>query len=113
MSARLHYRPRFLEDFRRQQDYLVQQQRLDWLENFYRGLEEVEQQLARFPAIGAPIHEIEHYVLREWRLPRGLPYLVQYVHRKEKRIRDLWLVRLFHFDQRRESPDFRDLPPGE
>lgn len=110
MSARLHFRPEFLEDFDHHREYLVGEGRLDWLENLYSALARVRTLLARFPAAGTPVRRDERYVLREWLLPANLPYLVQYVHRVEDPIRDVWFVRLWHEGQQRKLPDLSGWP---
>lgn len=116
MAARVRYRPEFIEDFDRHRDFLVRQtafspeERLRRLDDLYSAIGQVERQLSRFPARGTPLRQDDRYVLRHWPLPGGLPYLVQYIHRRGRPVKDVWLARLWHYSQQRAEPDLSDWP---
>lgn len=68
----------------------------------------MEELIARFPTIGAPVRRDERLVLRRWSFPDDLPFIVLYVHDARPLIREVWLVRLFHFAQERTPLDPSD-----
>lgn len=94
----------------RQRDDLIREGRLDWLDALYAGLEEVAERLREFPRLGAIVGVTKAYALREWPFAEGLPYLVHYAHPRTGRIRAVWLIRLWHFGQRRSTPDLSGWP---
>lgn len=116
MVARVRYRPELIEDLDRHRDFLVRQtafspaERLRRLEDLYSAIGKIERQLSRFPERGAPLRQDDKYVLRHWPLPDGLPYLVQYIHRRGRPVKGVWLARLWHYSQQRAQPDLSDWP---
>lgn len=116
MATRVRYRPEFISDLDRHRDFLVAQttfstdERLRRLDRLYSAIREVERQLSRFPERGTALRRDDRYVLRHWPLPDGLPYLVQYIHRRGRPVKDVWLARLWHYSQERVDPDQLDWP---
>lgn len=80
----------------------------DWLGRFEQGFAKVEELITRFPTIGAPVRRDERIVLRRWSFPDDIPFIVLYVHESRRPIREVWLVRLFHFAQERSHLDPSD-----
>lgn len=104
MPRGVRYHERFIDDARRQIDWLVEAERVMWLEALLVGIEEVAALVRRFPSAGRVIAEDERVVLRAIRL-RRYPYLVHYGYRRASPIGDVWLVRLFGAHQDRPDPD--------
>lgn len=116
MAARVRYRPELIEDLDRHRDFLVRQiafsphERLRRLDDLYSAISQLERQLSRFPERGAPLRQDDRYALRQWPLPGGLPYLVQYIHRRSRPVKGVWLARLWHYSQQRAEPDLSGWP---
>jgi len=116
VAARVRYRPEFIEDIDRHRDFVVRQtafsveERLRRLEDLYAAVGQVERQLSRFPERGAPLRQDDRYVLRHSPLPGGLPYLIQYIHRRGRPVKVVWLARLWHYLQQRADPELSDWP---
>lgn len=80
----------------------------DRLGRFEEGFAKAEELIARFPSIGAAVRRDERIVLRRWSFPDDLPFIILYVHDARPPIREVWLVRLFHFAQERTHLDLSD-----
>jgi hypothetical protein len=105
MPARIRVRRRFREDVERQEAWLAEHAPRAWLEAFFEGLDAARRRLIRSPELGIVLKADQRVVLRELSFARRLPYIVQYVHEPVRPIRQLWLVRLFHYGQYRKEPD--------
>lgn len=81
-----------------------------WLDDFLASLEEAKVLVSRFPEIGATASSGEHGILRVLTLPRRLPYLVYYAHRRRRPVREVDFVRLFHHAQERPEVDLAEWP---
>ncbi len=110
MLARVLVRRRFRADVERQAAWLAEHAPPGWLDAFFVALRDAHRRLARFPALGPVVQADERIVLRELPIARRLPYLVQYAHEPTEPIRRVWLVRLFHYGQRRPEPDLSGWP---
>lgn len=113
MAARVRYRPEFIEDLDRHRDFLQQtafspHERLRRLDDLYSAIGQL--QLSRFPERGTPLRQDDRYALRHRPLPGGLPYLVQYIYRRGRPVKDVWLARLWHYSQQRAEPDLSEWP---
>ncbi|HEX9270344.1 MAG TPA: hypothetical protein VF998_10905 [Candidatus Limnocylindria bacterium] len=73
----------------------------EWLDRFLSALEELEREIERSPEASPVVMRDERVVLRQRRLPGGLPYFVYYTHPREDPISEVFLSRLFHERQRR------------
>lgn len=94
----------------RQAAWLAEHAPPGWLSAFFDAVRDVHRRLARFPTIGTVVRADERIVLRELPFPRRLPYLAQYAHAAAEPIERIWLVRLFHYAQRRPEPDLSGWP---
>lgn len=110
MPARLRYRSGFLADVERQVAWLEAHGEIAWLDDFLAALEEANVLVSRFPEIGAVISSREQSILRVLTLPRRLPYLVYYAHRRGRPVREVDFVRLFHHAQERPEVDLAEWP---
>ncbi len=107
--ARVVLRPSFLEDYKRQVEYLAIHADRTWLERLQGSILEARQRVESFPEAYPVEHRTSRYVVR--RIPLGeLPYVVLYVHLPRQPIRRTWFVRLFHHRQERPSPDLTSWP---
>jgi len=110
MPARIRVRRRFREDVEHQEAWLAEHAPRAWLDAFFEGLDAARRRLMRFPEVGVVLKADERVVLRELPFPRRLPYVVQYAYEPIRPIRQLWLVRLFHYGQRRDEADLSGWP---
>lgn len=108
MPARIRLGGQFLRDFRHQEAWLVERGEIEWLHGFDTALERLKAILTRFPESGSTVRSGRRHVLRELTFPRGLPYVVYYVHLRRRPVREVRLLRLFHHAQQRPRIDFEE-----
>lgn len=93
-----------MADARRHEAWLVRAGREEWLANLLAAIEEIAALLRRYPEIGSIIAQDERLVVRSFPF-RRYPYVVWFAYRRQARIGDVWLVRLFGAHQDRTSAD--------
>lgn len=108
--ARLILRASFLRDLDVRLAWLEEHAPEEWLEAFREGLESVKRRISAYPRSGTPLKKDARLVLRAKAFPHRLPYLVYYVHPERERIDVAYLLRLFHFRQRRRPPRLHEWP---
>lgn len=108
--TRLALRPSFVRDIGARVRWLEENAPAQWLEAFHDGLSAVQRRIAAYPHSGAPVKEQGRLALRAAGFSGRLPYLVYYVHRRTQPIKVVYLVRLFHYRQRRVLPRLREWP---
>lgn len=108
--ARLVLRDSFVRDVDTRVAWLEGNAPVEWLERFREGLTSVTRRIAAYPRGGAPLRDEAGLVLRAKAFPGRLPYLVYYAHSSAEPIREVYLLRLFHYRQRRTPRRLSEWP---
>lgn len=82
----------------------------EWLERFREGLTSVTRRIASYPLSGTPLGVETGVMLRAKAFAGRLPYLVYYTHSSAGPIDEVYLLRLFHYRQRRTPRRLREWP---
>jgi plasmid stabilization system protein ParE len=107
---RLVLRASFVRDVDVRVAWLEENAPLEWLERFRDGLTSVTRRIAAYPRSGTPLQDEAGLVLRAMAFPGRLPYLVYYTHPSAEPIDDVYLLRLFHYRQRRTPRRLSEWP---
>lgn len=83
---------------------------VEWLERFREGLTSATRRIAAYPRSGARLRDEAGLVMRAKAFPAGLPYLVYYTHSSAGPTDEVYLLRLFHYQQRRTLGRLTDWP---
>lgn len=99
--ARLVLRASFVRDVDARVAWLEENAPVEWLERFREGLTSATRRVAAYPRSGARVRDEAGLVLRAKAFPGRLPYLVYYTHSSVEPTEEVYLLRLFHYRQRR------------
>ncbi len=108
--ARLVLRASFVRDVDARVAWLEENAPGEWLERFREGLTSVTRRIAAYPRSGTPLRDEAGVALRAKAFPGRLPYLVYYTHSSADPVDEVYLLRLFHYRQRRTPRQLSEWP---